>query len=174
MRKPEFYLDKPILSLQTMLRHISAVDPRVLPVIPDGQYGSNTFASVLSLQEAYGLPLTGEVDLATWDTIVAAFDRALPQLTAPATAPAWSAGQSVQPGQFNYHIYLVQAMLAALADFFPYLTTPSLSGTLDTVTQQGLQWIQSAAGLPPTGALDTATWNYLNGIYRTMTNDGQK
>lgn len=174
MRSEEFYTDKPITSLQTMLRHISETDPRILPVIPDGQYGSNTYASVLSFQEAYGLPPTGTVDQATWDMIVSAYDSALPAMTLPSTRPAWAIGQTVQPGQFNYHIYLVQAMLAALADFFPNLAAPAVTGTLDPVTAEGLRYVQAAGGLSQTGALNTATWYYLNGLYRTMTGDGSK
>ena len=163
-----------IQNLQTMLRTISQTDPRVLPVIPDGIYGSNTFASVLSFQSSRGLAQTGEVDRNTWDAIVATYDEAAPLLTLPGTTPAWSIGQSVQPGQFNYHIYLVQAMLAALSDFFPEFPTPALSGVLDDATQNGLRFIQAASSLPQTGVLDSATWYYLNGLYRAMTKDGKK
>lgn len=172
MRNEERYITRPILSLQTMLRSISQTDSRVLPVIPDGQYGSNTFASVRSFQEAYGLPPTGEADLTTWNTVVSVYESIIPSITNPSTTPAWNIGRSVQPGQFNYHLYLVQAMLAALSDFFPDLQKPGVNGTLDSTTQQGLKWLQAASGLQQTGALDTQTWNYLNALYRTTIADG--
>jgi len=38
MREPAFYLGKPVRSLQTMLRHISEEDTRILPLIPDGVF----------------------------------------------------------------------------------------------------------------------------------------
>lgn len=174
MRAPEYYAGRPVSSLQTMLRLISETDARILPIIPDGIYGANTYASVLSFQDAYGLPLTGEADNLTWDAIVRAHDRAVTQTLSPTLSPLWSTSRTVEPGQFNYHIYLIQAMLAALSDIFQQLTIPELSGILDETTQQGLRWIQSVSGLSQTGALDTATWNHLNALYRTIIRDGQK
>ena len=70
MREPEFYLGKPVRSLQTMLRHISEEDTRILPLIPDGVFGGNTYASVRSFQQTYQLPDTGAVDSSTWNSIV--------------------------------------------------------------------------------------------------------
>lgn len=174
MRSAIFYSGKPIRSLQTMLRHISDADPNVLPVVPDGQYGNSTYASVLSFQHAYQLPQTGSTDLFTWNKIITAFDKASPNLTVPAAIPRWSVGRSILPGDFNYHLFTVQAMLAALSDFFPAVAPPAITGTLDPVTQSGLEWVQTTAGLPQTGSLDTATWNYLIYIHRTVIGTGEK
>ena len=97
MREPEYFLGKPVQSLQTMLRHIADADPRVLPLIPDGYYGPNTYASVLSFQQAYGLPETGQVDPETWDRIVAVHDMVFPNRVPPVTSPIWPAGQVIEP-----------------------------------------------------------------------------
>ena len=175
MREPEYYLGNPVLSLQTMLRRISDSDARILPLIPDGYYGPNTIASVRSFQEAYSLPVTGSVDQQTWDSIVSAYTRVLPEQTAPVTQPLWFPGQSVQPGESNIHLYLVQAMLLALSQYYPDLTPPDqVNGTLDASTEQGLRWIQRAAGLPETGVLNTLTWHALNDLYRTTTGTGEQ
>lgn len=172
MREPEFYLGRPVRSLQSMLRQISDTDSRVLPVIPDGYYGPSTFASVRSFQQLYGLPPTGEADLVTWDTIAAVFQQTALERFPPVLQPIWGITQTVKPGEFNYHLYLVQGMLAALAHFFPALETPIVNGTLGDATAHGLQWIQAAAGLPETGFLDSLTWNFLNGLYRTTIGNG--
>ena len=172
MREPEFFLGKPVRSLQTMLRHISDVDPRVLPLIPDGYYGRNTYASVRSFQQAYGLPETGQVDLPTWEAIVAVHNQVLPARFPPITAPIWPAGQTIQPGQANLHLYLVQAMLTVLARFFPALQAPAFTGILDPATAEGLRWVQKASGLPETGALNTVTWHNLNNLYRVVASNG--
>ena len=174
MRNPEYFTGKPIKSMQTMLRFISLEDPNVLPVIPGGTYDSSTYASVISFQSAYDLQPSGAVDQFSWQTIVRQYDRALPFRTIPTTRPSWSSEQTAMPGQFNYHIYLVQAMLTALSDFFSDLDPPDLTGTLDPVTQSGLQYIQAASRISETGELNTATWNYLNAIYGAMVKDGNK
>lgn len=174
MRSPETYLGNPILSLQTMLRQISDFDPRILPVVPDGLYGASTYASVRSFQEAYDLPANGEVDRRTWDAIVEAHNHILAERMQPRTQPFWFPGQSVQPGERNIHLYLVQAMLVALSQFYPELEVPPVDGIFGPATQRNLQWIQAKAGLPETGNLNTLTWHALNSLYRITTGTGEE
>ena len=172
MRAPDIYLNNPVYSLQTMLRLLSDSDPRILPVIPDGFYGPNTYASVRSFQEAYGLPVTGEVDQQTWNAIANAYAMALPEQMQPSIEPFWFPGQSIQPGQQNIHLYLVQAMLLALSKYYPEIEPPTVNGVLDAVTQRDLQWLQGKAELPQTGTLNTLTWYALNSLYRITTGAG--
>ncbi len=148
MRKPEVYLGNPIRSLQTMLRHLSDDDPRILPLIPDGFYGPNTHSSVRSFQEVYGLPVTGRTDHDTW----------------PAIANAYG----LLPAREPLHVSLAQAQLAALARHYPAVTAPQTHGVLDTHTKNGLRWVQKAAGLPETGGWDHRTRYALEGLFRTM------
>lgn len=172
MRQPEFYLGSPVYSLQTMLRQISDFDSRVLPVVPDGFYGANTQASVRSFQQVYGLPVTGEVDEATWNAIVRTHDLALRERIMPSIEPLWFPGQSIEPGEENIHLLLVQAILVALAGYYPELKAPTVNGILDPITEQDLKWVQKAAGLPQTGVLNTLTWHALTGLYRTIIGTG--
>ena len=174
MRRPDYYIGRPVESLQTMLRLISDTDPRIQKVVPDGQYGGSTYASVRSFQKSYALPVTGLADLETWNKIISVFDKSMRSVHTPALIPRWSSGQRVEPGMFHYHLYIVQAMLAALADFFPVLTAPQLTGTLDMATQDGLRWVQHAGGLQESGHLDTSTWNTLNAIYRSVIGTSEK
>ena len=172
MRDSAYYIGKPIESLQTMLRMISEIDPSVLPVIPSGQYGGSTYASVRSFQESNDLSSTGSTDLQTWNKVTEAYENALLYRSIPAVRPAWSSDQTVRPGESNRHLYLVQAMLAALSHSFPELVPPALTGTLDPLTRNGLRWVQKASNLPQSGTLDTATWNQLTALYRTVVGDG--
>lgn len=174
MRNPEKYLGNPVRSLQTMLRSVSETDPRILPLIPDGVYGKNTYASVRSFQQVYDLPETGSVDGTTWTRISDTYHSVVPRLHTPKTIPFWSVETMFSMGEQNYHLYLVQAMLRVLADFFPALQPPEVNGILDQATADGLRWLQRAAELPETGSLDTETWHVLNGIYRVVTGDGRR
>lgn len=172
MKAPEYYIGRPVESLQTMLRALSETNSRILPVIPNSQYNSNTYASVRSFQGEAGLPETGFTDLETWNELVKAYDRSLLHSTIPTVRPAWSSTQTVSAGEGNLHLYLVQAMLTALSLEFPDLTAPALTGVLDPPTQVGLRWIQAAGGLAQSGNLDTATWNTLSALYRTAIGNG--
>lgn len=169
IREPAFYIGRPIFSLQTMLRQISFRDPRVLPVIPNGTFGRNTYASVRSFQAAYGLPQTGRVDQTVWDAVAAAYEAALRDVFPPEVLPFWPVGQVLRPRAQNPDLYLAQAMLYVLSQRFRDLPTPTFSGTLDAATAKGLRWVQQAAGLPQNGSLDTQTWRILSSLYRGMT-----
>lgn len=174
MKESAHLLGKPVESLQTMLRLISFSDPRILPLIPDGYYGSNTYASVRSFQEVSGLPVTGAADLQTWQIIADTYARISTETGAPVVLPFWQNGQQIEPGSQNAHLYLVQAMLLALSGIYPTLKAPGISGILDSETQSGIQQIQRAAALPETGSLDTLTWRALSALYRIAIGDGTK
>ncbi len=173
MREADFYLGNPVYSLQTMLRQISDFDSRVLPVVPDGYFGPSTIASVRSFQQAYGLPVTGEVEEATWNTVVTAHDLARAERTMPRIEPLWYPSRSIEPGEENVHLLLVQAMLTALSRYYPELEAPRVTGILDPVTERDLKWIQRTSDLPQTGALNTLTWHALTALYRIATGIGE-
>ena len=73
MNDADFYIGKPIRSLQTMLRVIAAADEAIPQVVPDGIYGPDTEAAVTAFQARSGLPPTGEADQATWNRVVDAY-----------------------------------------------------------------------------------------------------
>lgn len=155
------FLGSPVYSLQTMLRAISAVEPQVLPVIPDGTYGPNTYGSVLSFQQRFHLPRTGTADYATWTRIVAEYEKTAPRQRG--TFPFLP----VEPSALcASEILLLQAALLALSRQYQELTPPPLTGLLDHETAAALQWVQRTALLPQTGVPDPMTQVTLLGIYR--------
>lgn len=173
MRYASSFLDRPVYSLQTMLRQIAALDAQILPNIPNGAYTESTKASVKSFQQAYDLPANGNVSLPVWDQIVSAYNRSLPLLLPP-VCPLLRFPLPIKPGAFNEHLRLAQAMLLSLSSYFSELNAPAVSGILDETTERGLRWIQAAADLPVNGILDVDTWNRLSHVYRLMIGDGSK
>ena len=169
---PAYYLNRPIESLQTMLQTISDHDPNVLPVIPDGVFGRGTYASVLSFQKTQGLPPTGDLTPETWAAVARVYQTLYPKNTPVLAEPVWETNRVLMPNDSNYHLFLIQGLLAALSFLFADLPKPELTGMLDTATQTGLRWVQQASDLEPTGALDTQTWYYLTQLYRTVIGDG--
>ena len=166
------FLNRPVYSLQTMLRTISDTDTRILPVIPNGIYGPNTYASVRSFQQAYDLADTGSVNWETWNKIISVHNQVQKQRNTPVTIPVWEPSYIVSIGQYNAHVTLVQAMLIALSTRYPAFPKPALTGVLDIETAEGLRQVQRAAGIEDRGNLDTETWFYLNHLYRTVLRSG--
>ena len=163
MRPDSSFVQQPIRSLQTMLRVIAKDDKRYQNIIPDGIYGPDTVNAVTAFQRQNSLPLTGIVDQQTWDTIVPAYESALIRI-----GKAEKIEILIEPGAvFSYgdndpHIYLIQAMLAQLADEHAQIPHPAHSGTLDRETERSLRAFQHFAGLPETGKADRNTWKNLS------------
>ncbi len=69
-------------------------------VAVDGAYGSQTVGAVKSFQAAHGLPVTGEIDTATWQSLTANYDPA-PQTYSRRGAKASAAGAKMPPPRYE-------------------------------------------------------------------------
>lgn len=162
MRPPESFIGQPVRSLQTMLRFIAAHHTDLPSVIPDGIYGQQTAKAVSAFQRKYGIPITGSVDQATWEMIVSVYKPALIHVSpAQPLQIILEPNQVIGPGEEHHSIYLVQAMLTAMANDYGSIPVPPLSGTLDAGTAESIQAFQRLSGLDITGELDKITWKHL-------------
>lgn len=66
---PEDYINRPVRSLQTMLRVLSTIFPALLNVNPDGIYGESTKNAVSAFQRFAHLPATGIAETETWNAL---------------------------------------------------------------------------------------------------------
>ena len=171
MRPPESFVGQPIRSLQTMLQVIAQNDPSYLTVIPDGIYGPETIRAVAAFQRKHRLPGTGVTDRKTWEAIVPIYDQSLAaQNAAPPVEVVWNPGVVLYRGEFHPNLFLVQGMLAVLADVYHSVSKPSQSGVLDDITSDSLASFQMLSGLPMTGNLDRLTWVQLSQQYPLAAN----
>lgn len=162
MKPAESFLSQPIRSLQTMLRVLAENDPRHETLVPDGIYGPATVSAVSRFQRLHGIPVTGVTDQATWEAVVAEYDPALINVAeAEALNIILNPRQVIRRGERHPHIYIVQGMLAVLADAYHSVGVPSHTGILDDATADSLASFQSLNALPMTGNLDKRTWKHL-------------
>lgn len=56
-----------IYDLQVCLRRIQQENDHPQPLVPDGIFGAETAEAVRAHQRQNGLPVSGQVDRATWD-----------------------------------------------------------------------------------------------------------
>ncbi len=166
MRPDESFVVQPIRSLQTMLRVIAEADGSLPSVVPDGFYGANTTAAVSAFQRRHGLAVTGIADQATWDAIVPIYEDALIEVTeAQPLYIILEPGEILKQGSQNPNIYLLQAILAVLAQSYNSIPRPGLTGILDLPTSESLSAFQTLSRLPATGELDKKTWKHLTQHY---------
>lgn len=174
-RNPEYFISRPVESMQYMLRVLSQGDPRLHPITPDGIFGQNTMAAVLAFQRAYGLPTTGVMNLATWERLVEAYEmESLLQNPAEALQPILNPRQILVPGESNYHVYLVQAILETLACAYDGMPKVHMTGVMDAATVAAVRRFQTLSGLPVTGAVDRQTWRQLALQYALAAQNGSR
>ncbi len=162
MKPAGSFIGQPIRSLQTMLRVIAEQDPGYIRVIPDGIYGPETLRAVSVFQRNHGLPVTGVTDHNTWETIVDRYETAqIDQDAAEILEVILNPGQVIRKGESHAHLYLIQGLLAVLADTYQSVGQPSQNGILDEATADAIGTFQALVGLPATGHLDKHTWKHL-------------
>ena len=154
-----------------MLRVLAEDDPSHARLVPDGIYGPETTIAVSRFQRLHGLPVTGITDQDTWETVVQEYDSALIRIGE--TWPIYvilEPGQVIRRGERNPNLYLVQAMLMALAQTYESIPKPGFSGILDDATADSLGEFQRLSGLPMSGHLDKHTWKHLTLQYPLAAN----
>ncbi len=163
MKRPdETLVGQPVRSLQTMLRTVAESDNRQPSVVPDGIYGPDTIAAVTAFQRRVGLPVTGITDQATWDTLIPIYEEArIDVLEAEPLQIILNPGSGIRRGQQDPNLYIVQAILTVLSQFYSSVTAPGMTGILDVPTADSLSSFQALSGLPMTGHLDKKTWKHL-------------
>lgn len=173
MIQSENYVGRPIRSLQTMLRVIDQGKSGFPTVVPDGIYGKNTESAVRQFQQDNRLPVTGVADNATWDLLVLEYELALVDRNpAESLQIVLQPGQVIRSGEWNYHLFLIQAILAALSRIHTDSPDVPVSGVLDPATAKSISHFQSLSGLPVTGEVDKNTWQYLARHYPHAAGDG--
>lgn len=162
MRPTESFIGQPIRSLQTMLRVLAEENPRYIRVIPDGIYGPETAAAVTAFQRNHGISPTGVTDQQTWEAVVAEYEPALIRRdSAHPLHIVLDPSQVIRRGERHPHVYLVQAILAVLAETYDSIPRPPSTGILDEATADALAAFQMLSNLPMTGHLDKGTWKHL-------------
>lgn len=119
-----------VTHLQYMLSVVSQFNSAVQEPPVSGVFGDTTTQAVTTFQRAYGLPETGTVDRATWDSIYSQFagiettvfgNEALFPFTRPPMAVTEAD---------------LQEQLIATAAAFPELDAPKKTGKLDAQTKK--------------------------------------
>ncbi len=156
---------KAIGELQQWLRNISKSTSDAPAIIPDGIFSSETRIGVEEFQRERGLPVTGVVDLATWEALREAdrfvnLEKELPRQVAPIT----NEDLPLVIGEDNRFTDTLKLMLNYVAENYGNFEFIEEKG-FGAKTQKGVRLWQSIAFLPETGAADKATWNSLADFY---------
>lgn len=145
-----------------MLKTVCRSEGTESSIIPDGVYGTETTNAVSTFQRNHGLPVTGAVNQATWDSIVSSYNAA--QVSESDAYPLYlpMPKESVYAEEDeNSNILLMQCMLQEISQVFHCVCPPSISGVMDQPTCTCIEQWQQLCDLPVTGKMDLITWKNL-------------
>lgn len=150
------------------------------PVAIDGVFGAATENAVRAFQEAYGLPVTGIVDEATWVDLYNVY-RGILNSSAQyvnGVPVALFPGYLLLFGMQGDEVRLLQEYLSTLSEVYTEIPPVEESGIFGSATRSAVQAVQSLFGLPVTGIVDALTWDaitdaYVDVVYSQTAEPGQ-
>lgn len=139
-----------------------------IPLVhPDGIFGAETTAAVKKFQELYGLPVTGDIDLATWNALYQSYLLAEKESARPEPLRVYpdTPGYELTPNERSDITAIVQFVLRLLADVHTGIEGKPPTGVYDPDTMKDITEFQRIHGLPQTGIVDRRTWDALAEAY---------
>lgn len=159
-----------VRSIQYYLNVIAYFNPSLNLSPIDGVYGESTAEAVRDFQEFYGIPVTGNVDITTWETIEKIYDDILSGLGEgyeQGLAKLYP-GSALSLGQSGEDVKDLQTYLALIGRYYPELPEITVTGEFDEATRDAIYAFQEQFGITPTGAVGAATWNAIAGQYNFL------
>lgn len=167
-----------VVTLQYFLAIIAFFNSAVPQPDIDGVYGQGTRQSVTAFQRFAGLPQTGSVNRATWDSIYGAYKGTVDYLEASgninpvATQPF--PGVTLRRGDVGPSVLTFKTYLNFISRYFFDIMSLPENGVFDTRTQNAVRQFQTIFSLPQTGQVNEATWNTIADVYRVLSEGQQR
>lgn len=161
-----------IYGIQIKLLFLSRINDKIKRVNADGIYGDETYESVASFQEYYGLPKTGSVDYDTFTLLTEVYLDVSERNKKPAAAVHFTrdlSNGSASSGQEFDLVKSIQMMLNTNGIMYD-IERLEENGIYDQPTRNAVAKFQYINGLPPTGETDRDTWNVLCQVYSKYVN----
>ena len=160
---------QPIRSLQYMLNQLAIHNDVLTRLAVDGIFGERTLEAVMVFQRENNLPVTGVVDLTTWNAIRDAYVHVELMYGFPPALNVLPCGTyTAVEGQECEVLRIVQAMFGSLNTVMTNFSPCAVNCCNDGETYKNIQEVQRLAGLPVTGTLDRSTWAYMVQLYQAL------
>lgn len=160
--------------IQNQLNSISKNYPAIKYIMmSNGVFDTRTENAVKKFQEIFFLPVTGQVDKATWYKIKRYFTgvRRLTELNAIGITVEEAAlpyETELKEGDSGGSITAIQYYLNVIAYFNGNLNTMPIDSVFGEQTTNAVKVFQQYFSLPVTGIVDRDTWNKISDVYNDV------
>lgn len=161
---------KNIRALQYHLAVVGAYYAAIQPVEITGYFGEQTEISVKSLQQTFGLPVTGIVDYNTWSALYDAYLGILESVPLDTTVNdvVLYPGVVLREGTTSEYVRLMQQYLTYLHGTYPEIPVVNATGYFGPMTRSAVTAFQELFGYPKTGVVGAAVWNAIASLYSDL------
>ncbi|MBP3936863.1 MAG: peptidoglycan-binding protein [Clostridia bacterium] len=157
-----------VRELQYYLAVLNLFYNQIPPVNISGEFDTMTEESVEAFQLLANLPVTGVVDVVTWNNITRAYYGIID------TVPQLQGGYPLFPGEVlrigsrGENVTQVQQYLNAIGETFTQIPVVPVNGVFGNQTQAAVIAFQELEGLEPNGIVGAVTWNELVSEYSDL------
>ena len=159
-----------IRNIQYFLDYLSEFYSEIPSVAIDGIFGTATENAVRALQRLFELPITGRVDLATYDTLYRTylgFIETLPFKYLDGEIYPYP-GIPLRLGSESEVVRLLQEYLNYISRFFIEIPSVSPTGYFGQRTEEAVIAFQRLNGIEPNGTVGAETWNAITSLYNDL------
>ena len=163
-----------VFELQYLLALVSEFNNEIPPLTVDGDFGAGTRQALEAFQRVYGLNVTGETDIDTWDRLYREYVGILTSLPSgyfgSTTLPYQ--GRVLRFGIEGDDVTALQEYLNFISDTYTRIPKIPVDGVFGGQTQVAVTIFKEIFGLNPTPIVSADTWNEITSVYRDLY-DGQ-
>ena len=162
----------PVTTVQYYLSIIAYFNGALEPVPRSGTFGPETVEAVERFQAFYGLPVTGVVDINTWNTITRVYTEtvaALPEGYQGNNAKLYP-GFFLSEGMRNQSVSDLQTYLSLISSRIPEIPSVSVTGYYGPQTEEAVLAFQRLFGITESGAVGPVTWATIANQYDSFIN----
>ena len=159
-----------IKNIQYFLNYLAEFYSEIPQIAIDGIFGSKTENAVKAFQRLFELPITGKVDLATYDILYRTylgFITEIPFKYFDGKIYPYP-GIPLRLGAESEVVRLLQEYLNYISQFFIQIPSVSPTGYFGQRTEEAVIAFQRINGLTPSGTVGAATWNAITSIYNDL------
>ena len=161
-----------VSNVQYLISYLSQFYDTIPAVAIDGSFGAATTDAVRSVQRTFDLPITGTVDLATWDIMYRTyigFLETIPFEYIEGNVIPYP-GVPLRQGSRSDTVRLLQDYINYVAQFFGDIPSVEPTGYFGEQTEAAVIALQNFLGIPASGTVAATTWNGLIDLYSDLYN----
>lgn len=161
-----------VSNVQYLISYLSQFYDTIPAVAIDGSFGAATTDAVRSVQRTFDLPITGTIDLATWDIMYRTyigFLETIPFKYIEGNVIPYP-GVPLRQGSRSDTVRLLQDYINYVAQFFGEIPSVEPTGYFGEQTEAAVIALQNFLGIPASGTVAAITWNGLIDLYSDLYN----